>query len=56
MEHILAQFQGHIVAVTLHDGRILWGVLLVGGMYNRLWDLDLDEVFEFGADEVERVK
>ena len=56
MEQILAGLQGHIVAVKLKDGRILYGVLLVGGMCNRLQDLDLGEVFEFDADEVERVE
>jgi len=56
MEHILAQLQGHIVAVVLASGVVLRGVLVFGGMCNRLRDLDLGEVFEFDADEVERVE
>jgi Ni,Fe-hydrogenase III large subunit len=52
MEYILAQFQGHIVAVRLAGGRVLRGVLVIGGISNRLENLDTGEVSEFDADEV----
>ena len=56
MGQILAGLQGHIVAVTLISGEVLRGVLVVGGMDNRLQDLDTGEVVEFDADQVESVE
>lgn len=56
MEQILAGLQGHIVVVTMASGRVLRGVLVIGGRCNRLEDLDTGAVVEFDADEVEWVE